>query len=93
MNAQYTPVDVQVTPKIPEYNLNTRPVTTEFAVSPSRETCVIPFSNTPPISAHYLVSVWSRHGPTLLSTLFANTFNLRPSVVSETKIHAYTHNR
>jgi len=35
MNAQYTPVDVQVTPEIPEYNLNTRPVTTEFAVSPS----------------------------------------------------------
>jgi len=72
--------------------LNTIPVTTEFAVSPSLETCVIQFSNTPPLSADPLVSVRSRHGPTLLSTLFANTVHLRPSVVSETKIHAFTNN-
>jgi len=45
MNTQYTPVDVRITPEIPEYNLNTRPVTTEFAVLPSLETSVIQFSN------------------------------------------------
>lgn len=93
MNTQYSPFDSHITPAIPEYNLNTRPVTTEFAVSPSLETCVIQFSNTPPTSAHPLVSVRSRHGHTLLSTLFANTGDLRSSVVSQTKIHAYTNNR
>jgi len=53
----------------------------------------VKFSNTPPLSADPLVSVRSRHGTTLLSTLFANTVHLRPSIVSETKIHAFTNNR
>ena len=93
MSTQYTPAEVQIMPEIPECNLNTWPVSTEFAVSQSLETCVIQFSNTPPISVQTLVSVRSRHEPTLLSMLFANAVNIRPSIVSETKIHAYTNNR